>query len=358
MKSSVCVNCSAIMIASTSTIIITITKHSGGAVGRPLVDLFRPCIGFPPESNSTIGDRRKWGRGMDKAYIHKSISVSVQVANLSVEGQLLFERMFPHADFQGRLAGHPHKVKANLVPMTDIPIENIGTQLQQMHDVGLIIWYEANGEKIIQLVSWWKFQDRKFAHPSKFPAPEGWKDRLRYNDPRRPKILVEENWTGHVPVGRPKKSGKSDPTQDAYIGGLHKKPIQDAEIPPSAYASAFASASSKKTKSLRSYRRPSVVSPIVPENLGTIGSPLDPSKKGKTKASGKKNNNKTDDNDGGNGKDELVAKVALIDECKQKVSSREWTVSDAEQKLHDAGISSEEIYRTVRLSTIALAKVN
>jgi hypothetical protein len=60
---------------------------------------------------------------MDRALLHASISTSVQVADLSILGQLIFERMFPHADFQGRLPGHPRKVKATVIPMVDASAE-------------------------------------------------------------------------------------------------------------------------------------------------------------------------------------------------------------------------------------------
>jgi hypothetical protein len=180
---------------------------------------------------------------MSKAYIHASISTSVQVAELSLLGQVLFDRMPAHADHQGRLPGHPKKVKALVVPLMDTSAKEVEEQLRRMHDLGLILWYEASGEKFIQLVSWWKFQERRFAHPSRYPAPEGWKDRLRFNDPHNPKILVEENWVAHVHVGRPRKDRSNEPIQDAYVGDLHRAPIQVAyegsEINPSSSASAF-----------------------------------------------------------------------------------------------------------------------
>ncbi len=176
----------------------------------------------------------------DRAYLHASISLSLQVAELSILGQLLFERMFPHADHQGRLPGHPKKVKALVVPLVDASTKEVEEQLRKMHDLGLIVWYEASGERIIQLVSWWKFQHRRFAHPSKYPAPEGWKDRLRFNDPHNPKILVEENWVGHVPVGRPETDGSKAPIQDAYVGpyvGSYVGAYEGSEIPPSSSSS-------------------------------------------------------------------------------------------------------------------------
>ncbi len=120
--------------------------------------------------------------------------------------------------------------------MVDVSAKEVADQIQKMHDLGLIIWYEVDGERYIQLVSWWKRQPLRFAHTSKFPPPENWKDRLRFNDPSNPKRLIEENWTSHVPIGRPKKSDSESPIQDPYISDLYRPPTQDGEIHPSASA--------------------------------------------------------------------------------------------------------------------------
>jgi len=178
---------------------------------------------------------------MDRALLHASISTSVQVADLSILGQLIFERMFPHADSQGRLPGHPRKVKATVIPMVDASAEQVAEQLQKMHDLGLIIWYEADGEKYVQLVSWWRYQDRRFARPSKYPAPEGWKDRIRYNDPHEPKRLILENWEGvfgEPRIGKCKGDpAPKPPIHDSYVGNLYRPPTQEAQNDPSSSAS-------------------------------------------------------------------------------------------------------------------------
>ena len=189
---------------------------------------------------------------MDRAFLHASISTSTQVADLSILGQLIFERMFPHADFQGRLTGHPRKIKATVIPMVDASAEEVSEQLQKMHDVGLTIWYEAGGEKIVQLVSWWKFQDRRFAHPSKFPPPDGWKDRLRYNDPHNPKTLILENWEGTFGKPRTRKirlDASNRSHDDAYIGNLHRPLTKEAQNDPSASASEKKDLSSESSDS-------------------------------------------------------------------------------------------------------------
>ncbi|HEX8042811.1 hypothetical protein [Candidatus Deferrimicrobium sp.] len=188
---------------------------------------------------------------MDRALLHASISTSVQVADLSILGQLIFERMFPHADSQGRLPGHPRKVKATVIPMVDASAEQVAEQLQKMHDLELIVWYEPDAEKYVQLVSWWRYQDRRFARPSKYPAPEGWKDRIRYSDPHEPKRFILENWEGVF--GRP-RIGKckgdpppKPPIHNSYVGNLHRPPTQEAQNDPTASASDLKPTSSSES---------------------------------------------------------------------------------------------------------------
>src|SRR3990172_280998 len=234
-------------------------SHSGEWVGDPVQanlagglrgrgDCFQEDHG--DTHHSIPGAER--GRLMDRAFLHASISTSTQVADLSILGQLIFERMFPHADFQGRLTGHPRKIKAMVIPMVDASAEEVYEQLQKMHDVGLTIWYEAGGEKIVQLVSWWKFQDRRFAHPSKFPPPDGWKDRLRYNDPHNPKTLILENWEGTFGKPRTRKirlDASNRSHDDAYIGNLHRPLTKEAQNDPSASASEKKDLSSESSDS-------------------------------------------------------------------------------------------------------------
>jgi hypothetical protein len=118
---------------------------------------------------------------MDRAYIYASISLSLQVSELSLLGQVIFDRAPAHADHQGRLPGHAKKVKALVIPLVEASTKDVEEQLRRMNEVRLILMYEAAGDRFIQLINWWKFQDRRFAHPSKYPAPEGWTDRLRFH---------------------------------------------------------------------------------------------------------------------------------------------------------------------------------
>ncbi len=85
---------------------------------------------------------------------------------------LLFTWIIPHTDDFGRLAGSPAKVKALVVPMLEKSIKDIGDSLQRLHEQGLIQWYEADGEKVIQVTNFEKHQQGLHKRTrSKFPDP-------------------------------------------------------------------------------------------------------------------------------------------------------------------------------------------
>lgn len=70
--------------------------------------------------------------------IDKKISVSEQVANLSIEAQLLFTWMIPHADDAGILPHSPKTIKALVVPMWDVTSETVRNLLDSIEEQGLI----------------------------------------------------------------------------------------------------------------------------------------------------------------------------------------------------------------------------
>ncbi len=86
--------------------------------------------------------------------IDKKISVSEQVANLSVEGALLFTWMIPHADDAGLLPYSPRAIKALVVPMRDeMTAEIIGFQLESMCKQNLISPFHYEG------ITYWRINN-------------------------------------------------------------------------------------------------------------------------------------------------------------------------------------------------------
>ncbi|MNL19082.1 Replication initiation and membrane attachment [compost metagenome] len=87
---------------------------------------------------------------------------------------LLFTWMIPHTDDFGRLAGSPAKIKALVVPMMDKGKREIEASLQRLAEKGLINWYEAEGEKVVQIIQFEKHQQGLHKRTkSKFPEFPG-----------------------------------------------------------------------------------------------------------------------------------------------------------------------------------------
>lgn len=107
----------------------------------------------------------------EKRCISKSISISEKVNSLpDVFDMLLFTWMITHTDDFGRLTGAPAKVKALVVPMLDKTVREVEQSLRKLHEENLIIWYEVNGEKVIQIVNFEKHQTGLHKRTkSKFP---------------------------------------------------------------------------------------------------------------------------------------------------------------------------------------------
>lgn len=112
----------------------------------------------------------------EKRMISKVISISEKVNELpDIFDMLLFTWLIPHTDDFGRLAGSPGKVKSLVLPMLERKSKSdVQVSLANLHKAGLIIWYEAEGDKVIQIVNFEKHQSGLHKRTkSKFPDPPG-----------------------------------------------------------------------------------------------------------------------------------------------------------------------------------------
>lgn len=96
-----------------------------------------------------------------KRMIDKKISVSEQVANLSIEGQLLFTWMIPHADDLGALPYSIRSIKAMVVPMWDKTNEEIKEILESIVFQKLVTVFQCEGEKYLLLPKFLEHQTLK-----------------------------------------------------------------------------------------------------------------------------------------------------------------------------------------------------
>jgi len=84
-------------------------------------------------------------------FIDNKIVLSKQVSLLSDDTcRLMFTWMITFADREGRLFGDPALIRGTIFPRNQkITIKKIEAYLQEMMDLGLILWYEARGDKFV-----------------------------------------------------------------------------------------------------------------------------------------------------------------------------------------------------------------
>lgn len=88
--------------------------------------------------------------------------------------RLLWVHLFSWADRWGRGEGDQYDVKSGAIPHYLETIEETEAALGLLHEVGLIIWYEHDGEKIYQITQWEEhqnFNEHNRKGKSKFPDP-------------------------------------------------------------------------------------------------------------------------------------------------------------------------------------------
>lgn len=112
--------------------------------------------------------------------IAKTVSTSQRYARLNhVAGKLaefcqaIYPLLVAHADDFGRLAGDVFTVKHAICPTSPRKESDVEAALAALHTVNLVIWYEVEGRKCLQIVDFDKYQTglhkrtkSEFAEPS------------------------------------------------------------------------------------------------------------------------------------------------------------------------------------------------
>lgn len=91
--------------------------------------------------------------------LKKVISTSLKVAKLkSDSARLLYTWLIPHLDIEGRFSADPNIVKGYIVPRLKMSSRKIAEYLEDMANNDLIVLYEVDGDKFLQLNKFKKFQ--------------------------------------------------------------------------------------------------------------------------------------------------------------------------------------------------------
>jgi hypothetical protein len=126
-------------------------------------------------------DRVKGGWMARGRMIAKTLSTSQRFARLHEKGgklaefcQSLYPLLLAHADDFGRLAGDEFTVKMVACPASPRKLPDIAKALALLHQVNLVVWYEAEGRKCLQIVDFDKYQTGLHKRTgSQFPPPSG-----------------------------------------------------------------------------------------------------------------------------------------------------------------------------------------
>ena len=108
---------------------------------------------------------------------------------------MLIIGLISHVDGQGRIEADSFELwRSIFVADPDVTEETVDKWLDLLVENETIILYEADGTRYAQLTNWWGYQMLTWGNPSEYPAPEGWKDRIR-TKPKGGNSVVTYNWT-------------------------------------------------------------------------------------------------------------------------------------------------------------------
>lgn len=113
--------------------------------------------------------------------LYPQIATSLSIAEVSAMAELLFWRILPQADDQGRLPGDPRQLKAMVCPLREeLTPSNIPELLAELEKAKLVIRYSNSSITYIQIAKWWDYQSAmRRIFPSHYPPPEDWQDTVK-----------------------------------------------------------------------------------------------------------------------------------------------------------------------------------
>ncbi len=113
----------------------------------------------------------------------KSICQSKKLSDLKTDGaRLLYTWLLPNVDINGCFSGDEYVINGQILSRLRKTIAEISGYMQDLHDVGLIIWYEAEGDKFLYIPDFVERQpslNPKREAKSNIPLPTA--DQLRSN---------------------------------------------------------------------------------------------------------------------------------------------------------------------------------
>lgn len=165
-----------------------------------------------------------------KRYISTDMSKSGKLEELARRagdyGVLLFTWMIPHFDDWGRMEGEPDKVFFEVTPrfaMLGKTPEDAERAIAAMHDIGLITWYEVDGNRYIQANL-----DTFYSLQTYIPKAKRAEDKSHYPPPpAEPNDGVAQNSTPQQPVAQNSTESRKVAQNTPSPFSLHPSPSDD-----------------------------------------------------------------------------------------------------------------------------------
>ena len=91
--------------------------------------------------------------------ISRRISKSKKIAGLKRDAaRVLYFMIYPHTDCEGRYSGDPEDIKEDCVPKLKYSFQKVAELLQELQEIGLILWYEVDKILYLEIIKFEDFQ--------------------------------------------------------------------------------------------------------------------------------------------------------------------------------------------------------
>lgn len=116
----------------------------------------------------------------NKRMIYSDLFEDDFLSSLDLFGRFLWVGLIGAVmDDQGRAIDNAAIIRARVFPYDQVSDAQVEAVIATLAHAGKLLRYMVNGKKLLQIVNWWKFQQPSWAAESKFPAPDGWTDRVK-----------------------------------------------------------------------------------------------------------------------------------------------------------------------------------
>lgn len=105
--------------------------------------------------------------------IHYNACKSEKLQAASAEAERCYWRLLPHCDDEGRAEDDARNLRSLMFPIAEppLPAETVDAWLWELHELGLLIRYEVDGKRYLQVTRWHDFQKPQHAKDSILPEP-------------------------------------------------------------------------------------------------------------------------------------------------------------------------------------------